>query len=83
MGSGASWCLRCALEALLVSLMSELCVAVRNETMIKTTDKCNLGKKGFIWLTDYNPPLRKARAGTEVETVGDALNGLRPPPGLL
>lgn len=50
---------------------SELCVFVINETIIKTTNKCNLGKKGFIWLTDYNSPLRKAKAGTEVETVGE------------
>jgi hypothetical protein len=52
------------------------------KTIIKATTKYNLGKKGFVWLTDYNPPLRKATAGAEAEAVGNGCSPLACSPRL-
>jgi len=37
--------------------------------LIKCSQKATWGRKGFVWLTGYSPPLRKAKGETEADTM--------------
>jgi hypothetical protein len=41
------------------------CPSILPIAMIKTVTKSNLGKKGFIWPTEYSLSSREVRAGTQ------------------